>query len=82
MRNPATIIGTEKTIKVAKKSLINIEGKNVVFLKNDKGYEPLTVEIVGEENSNYYVKDMPALNAPIAVSSLLVLKTLMEGEDE
>ena len=82
MRNPATITQTQKALKVTKKSVINLEGKNSVFLKIDKGYEALAVEIVGEEGSNYYLKEMPKLHNPIATSSLLILKSLMEGEDE
>jgi cobalt-zinc-cadmium efflux system membrane fusion protein len=82
MRSPATITQMQKSVKVAKKSLISIEGKEVVFLKIAKGYESMEVEIVGEEGAFYFLKDMPQLHAPIATTSLLILKSLMEGEDE
>jgi hypothetical protein len=82
MRSPATITQMQKSVKVAKKSLISIEGKDMVFLKIAKGYESMEVEIVGEEGAFYFLKDMPKLHAPIATTSLLILKSLMEGEDE
>ncbi len=82
MRSPATITQMQQTLKVAKKSLINIEGKSMVFLKTTKGYEALEVEVLGEEDSHYFLKDMPQLRNPIATSSVLILKTMMEGEDE
>lgn len=82
MRSPATITQMQQTFKVAKKSLINIEGKSMVFLKTAKGYDALEVEILGEENSFYYLKESPQLHKPIATSSVLILKTMLEGEDE
>ena len=78
MRSPVTIVQATKSLKIAKKSLIN----NSVFLKIAGGYESMEVEIIGEEGSNYFIKDNPKLHAPIATSSLLILKSLMEGEDE
>ena len=78
MRSPVTIVQATKSLKIAKKSLIN----NSVFLKTAGGYESMEVEIIGEEGSNYFIKDNPKLHAPIATSSLLILKSLMEGEDE
>jgi len=82
MRSPVSIAQMKKSIKVAKKSIISIEGKDVVFLKTSKGYESVEVEIVGEDNAYYFLKDMPKLHAPIATTSLLILKSLMEGADE
>lgn len=82
MRNPATITQTQQRLKVAKTSVINLDGKQSVFLKTAKGYDALEVTIVAEEGSNYYLQDMPKLHSPIATSSLLILKSLMEGEDE
>lgn len=82
MRSPVSIIQARKSLKIAKKSLINIEGKENIFLKIAGGYESMEVKIVGEERSNYFIKDNAKLHAPIATSSLLILKTLMEGEDE
>jgi multidrug efflux pump subunit AcrA (membrane-fusion protein) len=82
MRSPATITQMQQTLKVAKKSLINIAGKSMVFLKTAKGYDALEVEILGEEGSHYYLKDIPELQSPLATSSVLILKTMMEDENE
>ncbi|MCH9739655.1 MAG: efflux RND transporter periplasmic adaptor subunit [Epsilonproteobacteria bacterium] len=82
LRDTATISIENKILKVAKKSVISLDGKNTVFLKTAKGYEVLAIEIIGEEGSNYYLKDMPQLHNPIATTSVLILKSLMEGEDE
>jgi len=82
MRSPVQITQAGKRLKIAKKALINLEGKNSLFLKIEEGYESIEVEVLGEEGANYFIKDEPKLHAPIATSSLMILKSLLEGADE
>ncbi|MBU1668936.1 efflux RND transporter periplasmic adaptor subunit [bacterium] len=82
LRNTATISIESKTLKVAKKSVINHGNKNIVFVQTAQGYAPMTVEIVGEESDFYYIQDSPKLQNPIVTTSTAILKSLMEGEDE
>ena len=82
MRSPVGITQAGKSLKVTKKALINIDGENAVFLKVAGGYESMEVKILGEEGSHYFIEEHSKLHAPIAISSLLILKSLMEGEDE
>ncbi len=82
MRSPVGITQAKKSLKITKKALIDIENKKSIFLKTAEGYEVIEVEVLGEEGSYYFLKDIPTLHAPIATSSLLILKSLMEGEDE
>lgn len=82
LRDTAMISIEAKTLKVAKKSVINHEGKSIVFVQTAEGYEPMVVEILGEEHNFYYIQDNPKLQNLIATTSIAILKGLMEGEDE
>lgn len=82
MRDTATISITQNTLKVAKKSIINHEGAEILFLKTAKGYNSSSITILGEDRDYYYILDKPKLRNPIAISSVAILKSLMESDDE
>lgn len=82
MRDTAMISIEHRAFKVAKKSVINNGGKNILFLHSTKGYEPLEVEILAEDTNFYYLAENPKLQTPIATTSIAILKGLMEGKDE
>jgi len=82
LRDSAKIILPKKTLKVSKKSVISLEGKEVVFSQQNGGYTPIPVKIVGEERAFYFVRDNPSLHQPIVSSSVAILKSMMESEDE
>lgn len=82
MRNHVTISKALKTLKIPKKSVITIDDKKSLFLKTEKGYLPMELKVLGEDKMNYFVKDNPKLHAPIATSSVLILKSLLESENE
>ncbi|CAA6803845.1 MAG: Unknown protein [uncultured Sulfurovum sp.] len=82
LRDNAILSMESKTLKVAKESVINHEGHNVVFIKNERGYEALKVKILGEVGNYYYLEDDAKLQMPMATTSLAILKALMEGDDE
>ena len=70
------------TFKISKKSLISSERGEIVFLKRNGDYEPLVVKVVGEDDRYYYIEGSLKLNDTIATSSLIILKGLMESNDE
>jgi cobalt-zinc-cadmium efflux system membrane fusion protein len=82
MRGTVKISIDKPTLKVAKKSVISYNDEEVVFVKDAKGYTPVAITILGEDEHFYYLEDTPALHAPIATSSIAILKSLMEGQDE
>lgn len=82
LRDTATITLIQNTLKVAKKSVINYENHNIVFLQTAQGYEATPIRILGEETNFYYIEDTPTLHHPIAISSIAILKGLMEGKNE
>lgn len=78
MKDTATINIVKISYKVAKTSVINHEGKNIVFLKSTEGYEPMEVTILAEEGNTYFVESNPKLQKPIATTSIAILKGLMD----
>ena len=82
MRGTVKISVDKPTLKVAKKSVISYNDEEVVFVKDAKGYTPVAITILGEDEHFYYLKDTATLHAPIATSSITILKSLMEGQDE
>jgi hypothetical protein len=82
MRGTVKISIDKPTLKVAKKSVISYNDDEVVFIKDTKGYTPVVINILGEDENFYYIKDTPKLNLPIATTSIAILKSLMESQDE
>ncbi|MEA2029303.1 MAG: efflux RND transporter periplasmic adaptor subunit [Campylobacterota bacterium] len=82
LRSSATISYTLPTLKIAKTSVINYEGDSIVFVQSDKGFKVVKVKILGEEVGSYFVAQNKALNAPIATTSVAILKNLIGAGDE
>jgi len=82
MRDTAKISTFKQSLKVPKKAVIDYENHEIVFLQTPTGYQSVVVTVLGEDDTAYYLKDDPKLHQPIAMSSLAILKSLMEEGDE
>ena len=82
LKSKATLFTSTRAVKVAKRSVISDEEKQIVFIQTDKGYEAKEVVVIAEDSKNYYLKDEPILRNPIVTTSIAILKSMMEGEDE
>ena len=82
MRDIAKISTLEQSLKVPKRAVVSYDGENIVFIKEDEGYIPTIVEILGEDRDSFYLRDTPNLHKEIAITSTAILKGLMEEEDE
>lgn len=82
MKSKVTLFTSTPALKVAKKSVISDEEKQIVFIKINKGYEAKEVVVIAEDSKHYYLKDEPILRNPIVTTSIAILKSMMEGEDE
>jgi hypothetical protein len=82
MRDIAQISTLKSTLKVPKQSVIDYNGQEIIFIQSKNGYSPTPITILGEDEKFYYLKDTPKLHNPIAISSIAILKSLMEESDE
>jgi len=82
MRTNAEVIMIEKSLRVPKKSVIKESGKTIVFVKKEKAYEDVTVNILSEDEKYYYLKDDETLRFPIVNTSVAILKSMLGEEDE
>ncbi|PHS37676.1 MAG: hypothetical protein COB07_09990 [Sulfurovum sp.] len=82
LRANAKITVTQKSLKVKKNAVIKDGDRQIVFVKNKKGYTSLAVNILAEDNKYYFLKPSAALENKIAVSSLAVLKNMLGSDDE
>ncbi|HEY9189250.1 MAG TPA: efflux RND transporter periplasmic adaptor subunit [Sulfurovum sp.] len=82
LRSSAKIILLEQSLKITKNAVIKVGEAQVVFYKDKQGYTPLPVEILSEDDTYYFVKPSPLLKNEIAVSSVAILKSMMESDDE
>jgi hypothetical protein len=82
LRSTAKIILLEQSLKIRKNAVIKVGEAQVVFYKDKQGYTPLPVEIISEDDKYYFVKPSHQLKNPIAVSSVAILKSMMESDDE
>ena len=73
----AQIIIEEPSLMVDKKSVIKSNNKHVAFVKTDNGYKSIAVQVLAEGDKVYYLTPNELLNAPIAISSLAALKSMM-----
>jgi len=72
----------EPMLKIPKNAVINLGTKKILFVKNDKGYTPVPVEISAEDEYAYYIPDDKKYHHPVAVSSVAILKNLIGDENE
>ncbi len=82
LRGAATITLSLSTLKLKKTSVIKEGGKQIVFVKSPSGFETVSIEILGEDDTYYFVKNIPALQSEVAISSIAILKNMLGSEDE
>ena len=82
MRDMAELSITTNTLRVKKKSVISIKNSKVVFLVTPQGYRATPIKILGEDDTYYYISGNLQRTDTIATSSLAILKSMMESEDE
>ena len=82
LRSNAKITLTQDSLKIKKNAVIKEGDRQIVFVKNKKGYSSMPVTILAENNQYYFVEPSSALQNKIAVSSLAVLKNMLGSEDE
>jgi len=82
LRQSVSILVPIKSVKVSKSSLVIHEGQSIVFIKNNLGYESIHVSVIAETDDVYYLKFHKALTGKVLTSGAIVLKTLMDGDDD
>ncbi len=82
MRSEAAFILPLEALKVPKKAVIKLNGRHVVFVKKDSGFEDIAVDILGEDQKYYYVQKLSKLSMPIVVSGVAILKNMAGEGDE
>jgi len=71
-----------KSLKVDKKSIIHKGEDNILFVRNKLGFEAIAIKIIAEDKDFYYIENRPNLSKPIATTSIAILKSLMEQDNE
>jgi len=82
LRDMVKISLKHKALKVSKKSVISLGGVEVLFVQDKKGFTPVAIEILGEDEMHYFIKESIALEKPIVQTSVAILKSMIESEDE
>ena len=82
LRTSATLYLHKDSIKVPKKALIQDGDNSIVFIKNGSNYSSVTVTVLSQKDDYYYLKPQAELQKPIAVNSVLILKSMMENSNE
>ncbi len=82
LRGMAKITLSLSAIKLKKTSVIKVGDKQIVFVKNPNGFESVNIEMLGEDDTHYYVKNISELRNDVAVTSIAILKNMMEKKDE
>ncbi len=82
-RASATLYKEQDSIKVAKNAVVQHAGKSTIFIKIKEGYESLGVDVLAQDSSYYYLApNKELLGAQVAISSVLILKSMMDNSDE
>ncbi len=74
--------GGKKAILVPKTAVQDIEGKKVVFVRNEEGFEPREVVIERELDGYYVIHEGLKEGEKVAVSGTVFLKTKLTGVEE
>lgn len=82
MRPMAEVLLTQKSLRIPKKSLIQNEGVDIVFVQKGDVFIDVAVTVLGEDAKYYYLQDIDALHQPIVTTSIAVLKGMLGAEDE
>ena len=82
LRDTVSIEVKEKALQVTKSSIIHNGKDDIVFVKSRDGFESVTIKVIAQDNIFYYIEDNPKLRNPIATSSIAILKSLMEDDNE
>ncbi|MEA2048837.1 MAG: efflux RND transporter periplasmic adaptor subunit [Campylobacterota bacterium] len=82
LRTTAKITLPKKSYRVRKYAVIKDDTTQIVFVKTNQGFKSVSVTILAEDDTYYYLQPANILKNDIAVSSLAVLKNMLGGEDE
>jgi len=82
LRGSAKITLTQESLKIKKTSVIKDGRSQIVFVKNNKGYQSVSIKILAEDDTFYFVKATPELKNKIATSSVAILKNMLGDGDE
>ncbi len=82
LRTSATLYLHKESIKIPKKALVQDGNSAIIFIKNGNNYSSVAVTVLSQEGDYYYLKPQTALQKPIAVNSVLILKSMMENSNE
>lgn len=82
LRDMLKISQKSNALKIPKKSVISLGDEEVVFIQNEKGFEAVAIKVLGEDNMNYFVEMNAQLKNPIVKTSVAILKSMMESENE
>lgn len=81
-RGNAHISFAAKSIVITKTSVIKDGKHQIIFVKNNKGYMSVAIDILAEDDNHYFVKPTQDIKGEIASSSVAILKNLLGGSDE
>jgi len=82
LKTQATLYLHQESLKVPKKALIKNEDETIVFVKEKNHYRSVAVTIVAQEGDFSYLKPLKILQQPIATTSIAILKSMMERDNE
>ncbi len=74
--------GGRKALMIPKRAIQEIEGKPVVFVRTDEGFEPRTVHISKELNGYVVIEEGLKEGEKVAISGTVFLKTKLVGVEE
>ncbi len=74
--------GGRKALMIPKTAVQDIEGKKVVFVRTDEGFEPREIKVLRELDGYYVVLEGLKEGEEVAVSGTVFLKTKLVGVEE
>ena len=82
LKSTAEITILKPALKIPKSAVINHESEKKIFIKKDRDFMLMSIDILGEDKSDYYLAKESGIQYPVAITSLAVLKNLIGGSDE
>ncbi len=76
-RDIGQVIIKKPSLIVDKKAVVKSDNKYIVFVKETNGYKSVIVDVLAEDDKVYYIAPDERLNAPIAITSLAALKSMI-----
>jgi multidrug efflux pump subunit AcrA (membrane-fusion protein) len=82
LRDTVSIEIRDKALQVTKSSIIHSDSSEVIFIRTQDGFKAVDISVIAQDSIFYYIEDNPILRGEVATSSIAILKSLMESEDE